>query len=178
MSQIARPKISIYIATSLDGYIARTDGSLDFLDLPGYNEEYGFKELFESIDALILGRNTYEFVAALPDWPYKGKRVVVLSHSLQKVREEAELFRGDVTKLTSQLHSDGIKHIWIDGGRTVSQFLNSQMVDHLTISVLPVILGSGIPLFSGIDKELRCRLISSQAYPSGLVQVKYELNKK
>ncbi len=179
MTQNNRPKISIYIATSIDGYIARKDGSLDWLDrVGGFDEDYGFQKLLDSIDAVILGRNTYEVAASVHDWPYKGKRIVVLSNnSLQTVREEAELFRGDLTQLASQLHSDGIKHVWIDGGVTISQFLDLQMVDSMTLSVIPVMLGSGMSLFSKISKELPCRLVSSQSYPSGLVQLNYEITK-
>lgn len=172
----SRPKISVYIATSIDGYIARQDGSLDWLDrVGGFDEDYGFQKLIDSIDGVILGRNTYEIAASVPDWPYKGKRIVILSNSLQTVREESELFRGDLTQLVTQLHSDGIKHIWIDGGVTISQFLNLQIVDYMTLSVIPVILGSGMPLFNVIGKEISCCLISSQAYPSGLVQLRYNL---
>ncbi len=172
-----RPKISIYIATSIDGYIARKEGGLDWLDrVGGFDEDYGFQKLLNSIDALIIGRKTYEVATTVPD-PYPGKRVVVLSNSLNSVRKDMELFRGDLTQLASQLHSAGIKHIWIDGGVTISQFLNLQMVDSMTLSVIPVILGSGIPLFNLIGKEHVCRLISSQSYPSGLVQLNYEIVK-
>jgi dihydrofolate reductase len=174
-----RPKISIYIATSIDGYIARIDGSLDWLDrVGGFDEDYGFQKLLNNIDAVILGRHTYEVAASVIDWPYKGKRIVVLSNSLKTVRKEAELFQGDLTQLISQLYSEGIKHIWIDGGATISQFLDLQMVDSMTLSVIPVILGAGIPLFRAIGKELSCRLISSQSYPSGLVQLNYEILNK
>jgi len=173
---VSRPKISVYIATSIDGYIARLDGSLDWLDrVGGFDEDYGFQKLLDSIDGVILGRNTYEIAAPVPNWPYKGKRIVVLSNSLKTVREEAELFRGDLTQLASQLHSDGVKHVWVDGGVTISQFLDLQMVDSMTLSVIPVILGAGMPLFRAIGKELPCRLISSQGYPSGLVQSNYAI---
>lgn len=172
------PKISIYIASSLDGYIARKDGSLDWLDrVGGFNEDYGFQKLMDSLDAVILGRKTYEVAASVPKWPYKGKRSVVLSNSLKTVREEAELFRGDLTHLVSQLYSEGIRHIWVDGGKTISQFLYLEMVDSLTLSILPVLLGDGIPLFSTLGKELPCKLVSSQSYPSGLVQLNYEIIK-
>lgn len=170
-----RPKISIYIATSIDGYIARADGGLDWLDqVGGYDEDYGFQHLLGSIDALIIGRKTYEIATTVPD-PYPGKRVIVLSNSLNSVTHGMELYRGDLTQLLTKLHEDGIKHIWIDGGVTVSQFLSSQMVDTMTLSIIPVILGSGIPLFNGIEKEIPCRVISSQSYPSGLVQLRYEI---
>jgi dihydrofolate reductase len=172
----SRPKITIYIATSIDGYIARKDGSLDWLDqVGGFDEDYGFQQLIDSIDGVILGRNTYEIAASVPDWPYKGKRIVVLSNTLQTVREEAELYRGDLTHLVTQLHSDGIKHVWIDGGVTISQFLKLQLVDCMTLSVIPVILGDGMPLFNALGNEIPCHLISSQSYPSGLVQLNYEI---
>lgn len=175
IDRMDRPKISVYIATSIDGYIARSDGSIDWLDrVGGFDEDYGFQKHLNSIDALIIGRKTYEVATTVPD-PYPGKRVVVLSNSLNSVRKDMELYRGDLTQLASQLHSDGVKHIWIDGGVIISQFLNLQMVDCITLSVIPVILGGGMPLFNMIDKEVPCRLTSSQAYPSGLTQLKYEI---
>ncbi len=170
-----RPKISIYIATSIDGYITRKDGGLDWLDrVGGFDEDYGFQKLLSSIDALIVGRKTYEVAITVPD-PYPGKRVVVLSNSLNSVRKDMELYPGELTELLTKLHKDGIKHIWIDGGTTISQFLSCQMVDKMTLSIIPVILGSGIPLFNMIDKEIPFRVISSQAYLSGLVQLRYEI---
>ena len=180
IDRMDRPKISVYIAMSMDGYIARKDGGLDWLDRvhfasDGPNEDYGHGPFIGSIDALILGRKTYETVAAFPDWPYKGKRVVVLSDSLQSVKPEAELFSGELTRLASKLHAEGIQHIWVDGGLTISRFLASQMVDSLTISLIPVILGSGIPLFNKIDKEIACRFVSSRSFPSGLTQLNYEI---
>lgn len=175
MDKRERPKISIYIATSIDGYIARQDDSLDWLDrVGGFDEDYGFSQLMKSIDALIIGRKTYDVATTVPD-PYPGKRVVVLSRSLHSVRKGMEHYSGDLGKLVAQLHKEGIKHIWVDGGTTISQFLSLQMVDTMTLSVIPVVLGSGIPLFSKIGKEISCRLNSSQSYPSGLVQLNYEI---
>lgn len=173
-----RPKISIYIAISIDGYIARQDGGLDWLDrVGGFNEDYGFQKFLQSIDALIIGRKTYEVAVTVPD-PYPGKRVIVLSNSLQSVRKDMELYRGEVSALLTKLHSEGVKHIWVDGGATISQFLSSKAVDTMTLSVIPTILGSGIPLFHTMNTEISWRVISSQAYPSGLVQLKYEITKE
>lgn len=170
-----RPKISIYIATSIDGYIARKDNSLDWLDrVGGFDEDYGFEKLLGSIDALIIGRKTYEVATTVPE-PYPGKRVVVLSKSLGSVRSDMELYQGDLGELVRKLHKEGIKHIWVDGGSTISQFLSSKLVDEMTLSIIPVILGSGIPLFQVITKEIPFRLISSQGYRSGLVQLHYEI---
>jgi dihydrofolate reductase len=176
MPQKDRPKISIYIAMSIDGYIARKNGEIDWLEY-GHtgDEDYGFKNFIGDIDALVLGRNTYEVVSGFDQWPYKGKKVVVLSHSLAKVRKEAELFSGQLTDLASKLHSEGIKHVWVDGGITVSQFLEAGLVDDITISIISMVLGSGIPLFSAMNREQKCRLINTRSFPSGLVQLKYEV---
>ena len=173
-----RPKISIYIATSIDGFIAREDDSLDWLDcMGGDNEDYGFKNFLNSIDAVILGRKTYEVATTAygtPNWPYQGKKIVVLSNTLQTVITEAQLYSGNLITLASQLHSEGIRHAWIDGGLTISQFLRLNMVDEMILSVIPILLGSGIPLFD-IKKELPCRLMCAQSYLSGLVQIKYHI---
>lgn len=178
MNQKDRPRISIYIAMSIDGYIARKDGGLDWLEY-GHtgDEDYGFKKFINGIDALVLGRNTYEVVSNFDKWPYEGKRVIVLSNSLTQVRKEAELFCGNLHDLASRLHSEGIKHVWVDGGITVSKFLETGLVDDITISVIAVILGSGISLFSTMNREHKCHLISTQSYPSGLVQLRYEVIK-
>lgn len=170
-----RPKISIYISASIDGYIARKDHSLDWLDrVGGFDEDYGFQKLLGDIDALIIGRKTYEVATTVPE-PYPGKRVVVLSNSLGSVRSDMELYRGDLVELICKLRREGVNHIWIDGGSVISQFLSSNLVDEMTLSIIPVILGSGIPLFQVITQEIPCRLIASQGYRSGLVQMHYEI---
>ena len=173
-----RPKISVYIAASIDGYIARKDNSLDWLDrVGGFDEDYGFQKLLGSIDGLIIGRKTYEVASTVPD-PYPGKRVVVLSNRLDTVKEGMELYRGDLIELVRKLAREGIKHVWVDGGTTLSQFLSLQLVDEMILSIIPIVLGSGIPLFYEINREIPCRLISSQGYPSGLVQMHYEIIKE
>lgn len=173
-----RPKISVYIATSIDGYIARKDGGLGWLDcVAGYEDDYGFKKLLDSIDGVILGRNTYKVAATVQDWPYKGKRIIVLSNTLKEVREEAELYQGDLKQLVAQLYLEGIRHVWVDGGVTIRKFLDLEMVDYMTLSVIPVILTEGISLFGHQGKEISCQLVSSQSFPSGLVQSLYEVRK-
>jgi dihydrofolate reductase len=174
---IPRPQIVIYIAASIDGFIARADGNLDWLEcVGGFDEDYGFKDLMSSIDGLIIGRKTYEVATTVPD-PYPKKRVVVLSNSLESVKEGMELFRGDLEELAGKLHREGIKRIWVDGGSTISQFLSAGLVDEITLSIIPIILGSGIPLFQVIAKEIPCRLLSCRGYRSGLSQLHYEIIK-
>lgn len=173
-----RPQISVYIAMSIDGYIARKDNSLDWLDrVGGFDEDYGFKKHFESIDTLVIGRKTYEIATTVAD-PYPGKRVIVLSKTLHAVKEGMELYSGSLIELVSKLHASGARHIWVDGGNTISQFLALQMVDAMTLSIIPVVLGEGLPLFHIIPKEIPCRLISSHGYASGLVQLNYEVIKE
>lgn len=173
-----RPKISVYIALSIDGYIARKDDSLDWLDrVGGFDEDYGFQQMLSGIDTLIIGRKTYEIASTVPD-PYPGKRIVVLSNTFSSVKAGMELYKGDITELAERLYSEGVKHIWVDGGSTISQFLDLQLVDEMTLSVIPIVLGSGLPLFHTIGKEIPCRLVSSQSYRSGLVQQHYEIIKQ
>ncbi len=171
-----RPKISVYISLSIDGYIARADGNLDWLEMVAdQKEDYGFKSFLTSVDAVILGRNTYEVAATAygtPIWPYGGKKMIVLSKTLSTVIPEAQIYSGQITELIKQLQ--GCKHIWIDGGNTISQFLQLHLVDEMILSIVPILLGKGISLFD-LTKEIPCRLISSQSYPSGLVQIHYGL---
>jgi dihydrofolate reductase len=183
MNQINRPKISVFIATSIDGYIAKKDGDIEWLtkfSLPtneNEDKDCGFSKFFSDIDVLVMGRNTYEIVSNFDTWPYEGKRVVVLSSTLISVVEKAELFKGDIAHLIDKLHADGFKHIYVDGGATISQFLNMRLIDQMIISIIPVVLGSGIPLFSMINGDKWCRLVSSQPYSNGLVQLRYDLVK-
>lgn len=181
MNKNARPKISVFIATSLDGYIAKINGDIDWLTKfnppteQGEDKDCGFSKFFSSVDVLVMGKNTYEAVSNFDTWPYQGKRVVVLSSTLTSVCEQAELFTGDITHLVEKLHADDIKHIYIDGGVTISQFLNMGLIDQMIISLIPVVLGSGIPLFNKINNDKWCRLISSKPFSNGLVQLQYEV---
>jgi dihydrofolate reductase len=176
-----RPKISVFIATSMDGYIARENGDLDWLinfsPPTETNEEkdYGYSKFFSSVDVLVMGRHSYETVMTFDLWPYQGKRVIVLSASLTSVCEQAELYSGEINQLVNQLHTEGIKHIYVDGGVTISHFLNAGLIDHVTISLIPVVLGTGIPLFNYVQHDKWCRLVSSQVYSNGLVQLKYDV---
>jgi dihydrofolate reductase len=178
-----RPKVSVFIATSIDGYIAKKNGDIDWLvkfnppTATDEDKDCGYSKFFSGVDVLVMGRNTYEIVSGFDIWPYQGKRVVVLSSTLKSVCEQAELFTGNIEHLVEKLHADGIKHIYVDGGITVSQFLNAGLVDQLIISLIPVVLGSGIPLFSKINNDKWCRLVSSKPYSNGLVQLQYEVIK-
>lgn len=183
MSNKLRPKLSVFIATSMDGYIAKKDGDITWLTTfsaptaADEDKDCGFSQFFSSVDVLVMGKNSYEAVVKFDPWPYQGKRVVVLSSSLTSVCKQAELFSGNATNLVEKLHAEGAKHIYVDGGVTISNFLNADLIDEMIISLIPVVLGSGIPLFSNIKSEKWCRSISSHAYSNGLIQIKYEIVK-
>lgn len=179
MKPTKRPKISVFIAMSLDGYIAKKDGDVSWLHNLGApsGEDCGYNEFYQSVDALVMGRKSYEKVITFPDWPYPNKRVIVLSNTLKKTLHNAEIFQGDINQLVRNLCAEGINHIYIDGGVTVSKFLDAKLVDQMTLSIIPVILGEGISLFKQINTELAFKLISSKFYPFGLVQSVYEFIK-
>ncbi|MCP3658795.1 MAG: dihydrofolate reductase [Bacteroidetes bacterium] len=180
MNKKDRPKISIYIAMSIDGFIAKKNHDTDWLNcVGGYDTDYGFKKYLSNVDTIILGRKTYDVAVKAYNtkkWPYTGEKLIVLSNTLKQVIDEAELYAGDISILINQLHSKKSKHIWIDGAETINQFLRLNIIDEMIISIIPILLGSGIELFN-INKELPCKFISSQNYSSGLVQVKYQINK-
>src|SRR4051812_46511727 len=119
-----------------------------------------------------MGKNSYKIASSVDYWPYEGKRGELLSSTLPSVCDKAEIYAGDIQYLIEKLHADDIRHIYVDGGKTISQFLNQGLIDELIISLIPVILGSGIPLFNNVLHESWCRLISSQSYSNGLVQLR------
>jgi dihydrofolate reductase len=168
-------KCSVFIAVSLDGYIARTDGSVDWLSLvecPG--EDYGYQRFFDSIDTLVVGRSTYQLALSVDPWPYRGRRCVVLAHEWTTPRNGEEFFRGEVSALAAKLIAEGSEHVYVDGGAVIRQFLQAGLISELTLSVIPVLLGAGIPLFaSGNAHDHELELVESRSFPSGLVQMRY-----
>lgn len=172
----ARPQFSVFIATSVDGFIARPDGGLDWLDAVQIEgEDYGFAEFFAGVDALVLGRNTYDTVLGFERWPYGGKRCVVLTHRPPPASRHGEtFFAGEPTAVAEALAREGVRRVYVDGGIVIQRFLAAGLVDALTLSIIPVILGAGIPLFArdgGV--ELRLDMVESRTWPSGLVQLDY-----
>ena len=169
-----RPQCSVYIATSVDGYIARPDGGLDWLarvEVAG--EDYGYAAFFAGVDALVIGRNTYDTVLGFGQWPYTGKRCVVLTHRPAEPRDGVEFFAGEPGSLLERLALDGIRHVYLDGGAVIRQCLAVGLVDELTLSLIPIVLGAGIRLFAGGEPELGLRLVECRSWPTGLVQLRY-----
>jgi len=168
---------SVFIGTSVDGFIARPDGALDFLPADG-GEPHGYNEFFASVDALVIGRNTFETVMAFPEWPYGDKRVVVLSGrplNLAKVASSVEQMQGSPREIVAKLEARGIRHIYVDGGVTIQRFLREGLIQRLVITRVPVLIGQGIPLFGALGKDIRLEHVQTQPYPSGLVKTEYRV---
>lgn len=173
-------RVSVFIATSLDGFIARENGAIDWLPLSETSneaEDYGYQAFFDSIEAIAMGRHTYELVCSFDAWPYGDKRVFVLSH--QNIQIPAHL-TAYVTALCAPpeevyryLGEQDIRHLYVDGGKTIQGFLQAGLIDYLTISQIPILIGSGIPLFGPLPQDVTLQLIRTQAYPSGVVQNQY-----
>ena len=169
-----RPRCSVFIATSLDGYIARPDGRLDFLSsVEEEGQDYGFADFFGTVDALVIGRNTYETALGFPEWPYAGKRCIVLTHREAPSQHGEQFFAGEPTALVEHLTLTGAQRLYVDGGAVIRHFLAHELIDDMTISIVPTLLGQGIPLFGPEVPELRLQLQGSEAYASGLVQLRY-----
>jgi dihydrofolate reductase len=169
---------SVFIGTSVDGFIARPDGALDFLPAGG-GERHGYNEFLASIDALVIGRKTFETVLALPQWPYGVKLAIVLSSQpldFSAVRGgRVERMQGTPREIFSELEARGIQHVYVDGGVTIQRFLREGLIQRLTITRVPVLIGRGIPLFGTLTRDIRLELVQTQDYPSGLVKTEYRV---
>jgi dihydrofolate reductase len=169
---------SVFIGTSVDGFIARPNGDLDFLPLDG-GEPHGYDEFMATVDALVIGRKTFETVLAYPTWPYGNKRVIVLSSrplDFSSVRGGVvEQMAGPPAEIISKLAATGARNLYIDGGITIQRFLRAGLIQRLVITRVPVLIGEGIPLFGALPHDLRLRHVATQYYPSGLVKSEYEV---
>ena len=168
--------ISVFVGASVDGFIARRDGALDFLPSDG-GEPHGYDEFMAGIDAIVIGRNTFETVLGFPTWPYGGKRVVVLSnrpvHSPTPNGGYVEHMAGSPAEIVTQLEETGAHHLYVDGGITIQEFLRAGLVQRLIITRVPVLIGEGIPLFGSLLHDVPLRHVATRHYASGLVQTEY-----
>jgi dihydrofolate reductase len=169
--------VSVFVGTSVDGFIARPNGDLDFLP-PGGGEPHGYNEFIATVDAIVIGRKTFETVLAMDEWPYGNKRVVVLSSrpiDLSGVDGVVEQMSGSPADIVSRLAASGARHLYVDGGITIQGFLRAGLVQRLVITHVPVLIGEGVPLFGTLPHDIRLRHIATRYYPSGLVQSEYEI---
>jgi dihydrofolate reductase len=171
-------KASVFVGTSVDGFIARRNGDFDFLP-EGGGEPHGYDEFMSSVDVLVIGRNTFEKVLTFEKWPYAEKRVVVLSSrtiDVSKVRGATiEHMSGSPAEITDRLAASGVGHAYIDGGITVQRFLQARLIQRLIVTRVPVLIGEGIPLFGSLPHDVQLRHVFTKAYPSGMVKSEYEV---
>lgn len=171
-------RCSVFIASSVDGFVAGPNDELEWLaTVERPNEDYGYKAFMDSVDVLVMGRRSYEVVLGFGEWRYAETRVVVLSKTLSAsdMKHGAEVFAGSPSELVASLRQQGMKRAYVDGAAVIRSFLEARLVDDLTISVVPVILGSGIRLFGDALPQHDLALEGSEAFPSGLVQTRYRV---
>ena len=168
--------VSVFVGASLDGFIARANGDLDWLP-EGGGEPHGYNEFIASVDALVIGRNTFEKVLTFDTWPYGEKRVVVLSSrpvDFSTVHGGVvEQMAGPPPEIVTRLAARGIHHLYVDGGITIQRFLRAGLIHRLIITRVPVLIGEGIPLFGTLKGDIRLQHVATQHYPSGLVKSEY-----
>jgi dihydrofolate reductase len=175
---------SVFIASSLDGFIARADGAIDWLmkanAVVPAGEDCGYGAFMQTVDVLVMGRHTYDQVAGFEPWPYAGKRVVVLTSRPIGLREgpgiQLEARSESPELLLRRLDSEGCRHAYIDGGQVIQSFLAQGLIDRITVTSVPVLLGAGRRLFGSLPNDLALQLESSRAYPFGFVQSTYRVN--
>ena len=167
-------RTSVFVGASVDGFIARPDGRFDFL--PDTPEPHGYDEFFASVDALLIGRKTFETALGFGGWPYGSKPVYVWSSRVlasQPAGAVLERLGGEPHALLEQLAARGARHVYVDGGQTVQTFLRAGLIDRLVVTRVPVLIGAGISIFGTLDRDLRLRHVQTRSFPSGLVQSEY-----
>jgi dihydrofolate reductase len=171
---------TVYIATSLDGFIARENGELDWLHAVAASddEDYGYKAFMQTVDAIVMGRHTYETVRTFNKWPYEKPVVVLTTRQLTippELQDAVELMSGQPTEILARLSARGMHHVYVDGGRTIQKFLEAGAIQRLIITRIPVLIGRGIPLFGSVSRDIHLRHIETRLYRNGLVQSEYAM---
>jgi dihydrofolate reductase len=175
-------KLSVFCGVSVDGFLARPDDALDFLDT-GEQEPHGFEEFFDGVDVVVIGRRTFEVVQKLGHLALYGKKQVVvlssrpLDFSLVK-SGTLEQTSGEPTEIVRQLKGRGFQHAYVDGGTTIQRFLAAGCIDRMVITRVPVLIGAGIPLFGRVPHDVALRHVATRSYAGGLVQSEYEVGAK
>ncbi len=173
-------KLSMYAAISLDGFIASPDGNIDWLTEHGSQDDLenddGYKEFLGSVDALVMGGKTYRQVLTFGDWPYSGKKCVVVSRSGSKTNLPNVSFTADSPEqIVECLQNEACRHVWVMGGGEIhSLFLRAGLIDEMRIFVMPKILGEGIPLFVPPVPDVRWKLLSQKEWQANIVELRYQ----
>lgn len=170
-------KASVFAGTSVDGFIARLDGALDFLP-PGGGEPHGYDEFIASVDAIAIGRKTYETVLTFHRWPYGDKPVFVLSTRTPPPAPAGaamEWLSGEPADIVARLEARGFGHVYVDGGITIQRFLRARLIQRIVITRVPVLIGAGIPLFGHLSRDIVLKHLATRSYASGMVSSEYEV---
>ncbi len=186
-------KCSVFIATSVDGYIATENGGVDWLHTAGNQEadmgaspdpDMGFSRYINSVDCMIMGRKCMDMISSMnltpEQWPYGDTRIFALSNTVKEAPENlqgtVEMYSGEISALVSRLEKEGFNHAYIDGGTTITSFINLKLINEMTITLAPVLLGAGKPLFGELDQHIKLEDAQVIAYPNGFITVKYKVN--
>jgi dihydrofolate reductase len=166
----------VYIGTSVDGMIARADGSLEWLTSRGEAAgDAGYGDFAKGIDAMLIGRSTYEVVLSFEGWAYEGKRVLVISTTLDADADDRIIVVRDLDEARRVLDEVGARGVYVDGGRTIQACLAADLIDELTISQVPVLIGAGVPLFGELPADIPLEHVSTEVLGSGMVQSRYRI---
>lgn len=184
-------KCSVFIATSVDGYIATQDGGVDWLETAGKPDvdmgersDMGMNSYMASVDCMIMGRKSMEKISSFDltpeQWPYGDIRIIVLSNTVKEAPDnlngKVEMYSGDIPGLISKLENEGYQHAYIDGGATITSFINLELINEMIITKAPILLGDGKPLFGKTFKRIKLEDAEATAFPNSFVQVKYKVN--
>lgn len=173
----------MYIATSVDGFIARSNGAIDWLMAfppPSPGEDYGYSEFMDETDTLVIGRKTYELAITFAEWPYPEKKVLVLStrnlELPERLRSEVSTTSESPREIKARLEKAGSRSVYVDGGRTIQSFIRVGLIDEITVTRVPTLLGEGIPLFGKTDVDVKLEHTRTRWYANGFVQSTYRLS--
>jgi len=174
-------KATVFIATTVDGYIARENGNIDWLSTKesSSSEDYGYQDFISSVDALVMGRNTYELVLSFDSWPYGDKPVIVLSSRQLEIPENiagtVSVMSATPGEIVQRLAGRGYQHLYIDGGKTIQGFIKEGLIQKFIITKVPILIGSGISLFGTLPHDIRLRHLETRYFDNGFVQSRYEV---
>ena len=184
-------KCSVFIATSADGYISTEEGGVEWLETAGKSDvdmgdqsDMGMINFMASVDCMIMGRNTMEILSSFnltpEQWPYGDTRIFVLSNTVKEapdnLKGKVEMYSGEILALLNMLENECYLHAYIDGGKIITSFINLQLINEMTITKAPILLGAGKPLFGKIVKHIKLKGAQAIAYPNDFIQVKYQIN--
>ncbi len=175
--------LKAYIASSLDRFIAKKDGSVEWLHSEKYhleNEDFGYEKFMESIDCIVMGRITFETVLKFDPYPFENVPVIVVSKNPYykiELKHQITIFTRPLRELIPFLESKKYQNVYVDGGKLIQSFLKESLLDEITITQIPIVLGSGIPLFSETDREIEFKHRKTKSFPNGFVQTEYEIVK-